>query len=198
MESVQGRALVASPYLSDPNFLRSVVYILQHDQEGGLGLLLNRPTDRSVANLLEELSDVRVENDSAIYWGGPVDGPLMLLQELRGEGTSGIFAASEQERILEICREGLTATGNFDEEHASESTRPVAGSYRVFDGYAGWGAGQLDSELTDGGWLVWDIEPQQIFSDTDDLWEQALKSIGRDVLSNGIDPSLLPEDPAFN
>ncbi len=194
MESVQGRALVASPYLSDPNFLRSVVYMLQHDEDGALGVVLNRPTDRSVASLLEAISDGKVTSDAVIHWGGPVDGPLMLLQELRGEGTSGIFAASEQERILEICREGLAGSAENDEH----STRPIAGSYRVFDGYAGWGAEQLQHELKDGGWLVWDIEPHQIFADTENLWEDAVKAIGRDILTAGIDPSLLPENPAFN
>ncbi|GAB5406391.1 MAG: YqgE/AlgH family protein [Aureliella sp.] len=195
MESVQGRALVASPYLSDPNFMRSVVYMLQDDDDGALGVVLNRPTDRSVASLLEAISDEKVTADSAIHWGGPIDGPLMLLQELRGEGTSGIFAASEQERILEICREGL---GSSDDEDDESSTRPIAGSYRVFDGYAGWGVEQLRHELKDGGWLIWDIEPQQIFADTENLWEDALKMIGRDILTAGIDPSLLPENPACN
>ncbi len=80
MESVQGLALVASPYLTDPNFLRSVVYLLRHDEEGAIGLILNRPTHTSIGELLEQLSGEPVENELPVYYGGPVDGPLMLLQ----------------------------------------------------------------------------------------------------------------------
>lgn len=185
MKSVQGSALVASPYLNDPNFMRSVVYVLQHDDQGALGLLLNRPMSRTVGELLGQLSGTEMPNSASVYWGGPVDGPVMLLQELRESTGTGVYAASDPERILRI---------------ASGETKNLAetGAYRLFDGYSGWGADQLEDELSSGGWLVWDISPEQIFSDPDELWELAVKAIGRDILSGGIDPSKMPEDPAFN
>ncbi|QDV23981.1 YqgE/AlgH family protein [Aureliella helgolandensis] len=186
MDSIQGRALVASPYLNDPNFLRSVVYVLQHDEEGAFGLVLNRPTQATIGELMEQLGETSVVNDANVYWGGPVDGPLMLLQEaVSPSGDHAIFAASDQAKILKIC------VGNEMEEVG-------AGRYRIFDGYAGWGAEQLNRELKSGDWLLWDVTPNHIFTEVDELWESAIKSIGRDVLAGGIDRSRIPEDPAFN
>lgn len=190
MESVQGLALVASPYLTDPNFLRSVVYLLRHDEEGAIGLILNRPTHTSIGELLEQLSGEPVENELPVYYGGPVDGPLMLLQECTQEDEPSIFIASDQARILDIC----------DPARSIPASHPkhCGGDYRVFDGYAGWAPDQLDDEVRGGGWLVWHIQPEQLFEDPEDLWQNAIKQIGRDILAGGIDPSKMPENPAFN
>ncbi len=89
--------------------------------------------------------------------------------------------ASDQERILEVCQ------NNCSQE-----------KYRIFDGYSGWGAGQLEGELQSGGWIVWEIKPEDIFSDCDQLWQTAIRQIGRDILCSSIDPSKIPDDPAFN
>ncbi len=184
MENVQGHALVASPYLTDPNFLRSVVYILRHDEEGAIGLVLNRPTQTDIGSLLEQLTETPLHNTSPVFYGGPVDGPLMMLFQCPSEGdTTAIHVASDQHKIVEIC-------GNVDGSGIEK--------YRVFDGYSGWGAQQLDNELKHGGWLVWDIQPEQVFADPDELWQFVIRQIGREILSGGIDPSRIPEDPAFN
>lgn len=183
MESVQGRALVASPYLTDPNFLRSVVYMLRHDDEGALGLILNRPMQACIGSLLGQLTDEPIDNDRPVYCGGPVDGPLVLLQAIRENDTCALCVASEQSRILQTCQQ--------------QDDAPTE-DYRLFDGYSGWGAAQLEDELRTGGWLLWDIEPQHVFSDPEQLWETAVQQIGRDILSGGIDPSRIPDDPAFN
>jgi putative transcriptional regulator len=187
MQSIQGRALVASPYLTDPNFLRSVVYILKHDEEGAIGLVLNRPMHVTIGSLLGQLLEKPFENDAPVFCGGPVDGPLMLLQEHVGSNPAlrTGYVASDQERITDICSQPV------DAEQAK-------GRYRVFDGYSGWGASQLDDELRCGGWLLWEIEPDQLFADPQELWKIAVKQIGRDILSGGIDPSKMPEDPAYN
>ena len=181
MESIQGLALVASPYLTDPNFLRSVVYILRHDEEGALGLVLNRPTNTTVGDLLEQLAECPVCNGDHVYCGGPVDGPLIMLQRIEFDGRALVSVASNQERILEACQE--SCLGN---------------SCRVFDGYSGWGAGQLEDELRSGGWIVWDLTPDDVFADPDQLWQTAIRQIGRDILCGGIDPSKIPEDHAYN
>lgn len=186
---IQGQALVASPYLTDPNFLRSVVYILRHDEEGAIGLLLNRPLGTTVGSLLEHLTEVPVHNDQPVYYGGPVDGPLMML-ERRHSSTCGtsMYVASDQDQILQVC----------SGENASACEEPGGELYRVFDGYSGWSAGQLDAELKSGGWLLWDIPAEQVLGDPETLWQQAIRQIGRDILAGGIDPSKMPEDPAFN
>lgn len=185
MDTIQGRALVASPYLTDPNFIRSVVYILRHDEEGSIGLILNRPMRTTVGELLGQLTEQAVVNGQPVYCGGPVDGPLMMLQACHRDQSDSqiVYVASDQERITSVCAEHDPASMN---------------GYRVFDGYAGWGAGQLENELQQGGWLVWDIQPTQIFADAEELWQTALREIGRDILAGGIDPSKIPVDPAFN
>ncbi len=185
MHTIQGLALVASPYLTDPNFLRSVVYILRHDEEGAIGLVLTRPTHTTVGKLLQQLCGEAIDNDLPVYYGGPVDGPLMLLQECTEEETPSIYIASDQQRILEICDPARPA------QHCG-------GQYRIFDGYSGWAPGQLDDELREGGWLVWNLLPEQLFADSEELWQNAIRQIGRDILAGGIDPSKMPEDPAYN
>ena len=187
MESIQGRALVASPYLTDANFLRSVVYILRHDEEGAVGLILNRPTQTSISDLLEQLTDLSILNSQPVFCGGPVDGPLMMLQTCNTESGQIVYVASDQERILDVC------VGK--ETMEMDCPQPA---YRVFDGYSGWGSMQLESELKAGGWLLWDIQPEQIFSDSDELWQTAVREIGRDILCGGIDPQRIPVDPAAN
>ncbi|MCR9293316.1 MAG: YqgE/AlgH family protein [bacterium] len=181
MESIQGLALVASPNLTDPNFMRSVVYIVKHDEDGALGLVLNRPTDMTVGCLLEQLADCKLCNNGRVYCGGPVDGPLVMLQQVQIDERPLLAVASDQERILEACQ-----------QECGER------QYRIFDGYSGWGAGQLEYELHRGGWLIWDIQPEDVFSDPEQIWQAAIRQIGRDILAGSIDPSRIPDDPAYN
>ena len=70
--------------------------------------------------------------------------------------------------------------------------------FRCFDGYSGWGKGQLESELKAGGWLVWDAPPETLFADPEPMWKQAVQQIGRNILAVQIDASRIPNDPAAN
>lgn len=180
-ENLQGLALVASPYLTDQNFLRSVVYMLNHDADGAMGLILNRPTNVSIQDLLDQLAEKHVDNDSPVYCGGPVDGMLTMLQSVEINERCLIACATDQDRILTVC----------------EENRPDH-KYRVFDGYAGWGPGQLEAELQGGGWITWDLNPEDVFSDPDEIWQMAIHRIGRDILAGGIDISKMQQDPACN
>lgn len=183
MQTIKGKALVASPHLMDGNFMRSVVYILRHDEEGAFGLILNRPTPVTVGQLLEELLEQNIPNPSPIFYGGPVDGPLMVLHDQSSESDSdedlSVHLATEQDRIIELC------------EHPQ-------GNYRVFDGYSGWSSGQLDSELKSGGWLIWDIDAESIFADPETIWKTAIRKIGLDIVAANIAPTRIPNDPALN
>lgn len=182
MASIQGKALVASPYLMDPNFMRTVVYIFRHDEEGAFGLILNRPMKLTVDALFAQL-DQPIENDAAVFCGGPVDGPLMVMHEqieyAELPSEEGVYLTTDQSQIVQICR-----------SHS--------GRYRVFDGYSGWSAGQLEGELDGGGWLVWDIDRDSMFSDEEEIWEQAVHKIGREIIATKIDPARIPDDPAYN
>ena len=188
MDSMKGKALVASPYLTEQNFLRSVVYILRHDSEGAFGLILNRPTDITVGDLLERYSGQAVENTEPIYNGGPVDGPLLVVHNSaeRSDAAASdfcedlcLFVATEQETLVDIWQRNDC-------------------KYRCFDGYSGWGEGQLEFELKAGGWLVWEPAPEVVFADPESMWKQAVQQIGRDILAVQIDASRMPVDPAAN
>jgi putative transcriptional regulator len=183
MNSIAGKALVASPHLMDGNFMRSVVYILRHDDEGAFGLILNRPTGMTVGEVLEQFLEHKVTSTASIYCGGPVDGPLMVLHDQPEESDFdeglGVYITTEQKRLVAMCERN-------------------SGRYRVFDGYSGWGPEQLDDELKSGGWLIWDIEPEAIFTEPEEIWRTAIRKIGLDILGANIAPSLIPDDPALN
>jgi putative transcriptional regulator len=188
MESIEGKALVASPYLTERNFLRSVVYILRHDENGAFGLILNRPTELTVGDLMERFTDEPYTDPEPIYNGGPVEGPLLAVHD-RAEGAEpddfetcaalGLYVATDQDVILDIWETGGCR-------------------YRSFDGYSGWSAGQLEHELKAGGWLVWDAPPDAVFADPETMWKQAVQQIGREILAVQIDTSRIPSDPHTN
>ncbi|MFO1062575.1 MAG: YqgE/AlgH family protein [Pirellulales bacterium] len=162
--SVEGRALVASPYLTDPNFRRSVVFIIKHDDDGAYGLILNRPSNVTVGDLVEEVIQLPSSLDEPIYYGGPVDGPVVFLhgrEDLNGtECIPGVYLSGDQKEFLEL-------------------SRTPGGPLRVFSSYSGWGPGQLENELDQGGWLIWNIEANDIFSDPNEVCnEQCKRSAG--------------------
>jgi len=180
---VEGQALVASPHLADRNFLRAVVYIVKHDEDGAYGLILNRPTDATVADLMRQVMDEEVENPAPIFHGGPVEGPIVVIHDAAIDGATcvepGICVSSEQDEVAAICRQNEKR-------------------YRVFNGYAGWAPQQLEDELKQGGWLVWRISKEDLFASPDEIWHSALRHIGREILLDSIVSGPIPEDPSVN
>lgn len=166
--SLTGRLLVAGPRLIDPNFWRTVVLICRHDEEGGLGLILNRPSELSVAEPLpgwvESLSPPEV-----VFVGGPVEPEMAvalarLLPEYGGRAESDTWTpVDERLGLLDVS----VAPG--EEVGAIEALR-------VFAGYAGWTDGQLDFEVSSGDWFVLDAEPADAFSaEPAELWRSVLR-----------------------
>ena len=186
MTRIEGKLLIASPHLNDPNFYRTVVLVLKHDPEEAFGLILNRPTEHRLTDVMAMVSKTLCVHDMPLYFGGPVEGPLMALHniseadaESESECRSGVAVSVQQERILKL----VSQTGI---------------RLRVFDGYSGWGPGQLEMELEQGGWLIAEANGDTIFCDHDDLWQRLVTEIGRDIITTGIKPGHLPNDPAVN
>lgn len=183
VNSLKGHFLVASPHLADPNFFRSVVLMIQHDEEGAFGVVLNRPTNNSVADVWELISQLPCDNRDAVHVGGPVAGPLIALHSnfphSEMEVTQGVYFASDKDSIIQIV------------------TKPQ-GSFRLFVGYSGWAAGQLDAELEAGGWLTEPATREDIFSDYSDLWNRVSRRIGLEILSPTIKHLWVPDDPSMN
>src|ERR1700745_498510 len=140
--SFAGSLLVAHPNMLDPNFRRTVLFISEHDpSEGALGVIINRPLDRQVADLVTDTPPAGLA-EVPVFLGGPV-GKNQLM-----------FAAFEWQK-----GEGLKLNHNVALEQASDAAREKLVTIYAFVGYAGWGAGQLERELNQKAWLLQKANP---------------------------------------
>jgi putative transcriptional regulator len=167
-----GRLLVASPGLGDPNFVRTVVLLVEHGPEGALGLVLNRPTEVEVGSVLPEWADSATD-PTVLFQGGPVglDGVLALGLLSTVEPTGG---GPVGWRPLD------SALGLVDLDEPS--VQPFLGGLRLFAGYAGWGADQLEAELAEGAWYVVDAWHADVLTARPErLWRSVLRRQGGDL-----------------
>ena len=150
-----GKVLVATPRLIDPNFFRTVILLLQHDQEGAVGIVLNRETTETVADHLPEWAE-RAAEPGLVHFGGPVEPEIAIgiSSSATGEST-GVPGLS----IVDL--------GTDPETDAS----PI----RVYSGYSGWGAGQLEEELAEGSWYVVQASPDDPFDPPIGQWARILR-----------------------
>lgn len=154
--TVAGRLLVATPILLDPNFYRTVVLMLQDDEDGTVGVVLNRPTDEEVGSHLPEWAE-RTKPPHRIHYGGPVEPEVAI--------------------GLSIAPDGMPA-GVPGLHLVDLSTSPATGkgpSVRIYSGYAGWGEGQLESEVATGSWYVVQASPDDPFDEPDGQWRRVLR-----------------------
>ena len=183
MESLAGKFLVAAPQLRDPNFAQTVVFLIQHRPEGAFGVIINRPSEKSVREVWEILDREECKSEDPVYMGGPVPGPLLALHTFRDQADQeivpGLFLSADESRFHEIL--GQTTE-----------------NCRIFSGNAGWGEGQLDGELEAGGWLTTPASAEDIFSDHETLWKRMTSRIGLGILVPDIDPEQVPRDPGMN
>ncbi len=182
MESLEGHLLIAAPELLDPNFVRSVVLMVQHNEHGALGLILNRATSKELRQLWADVGDEPCNSGGPVYLGGPVPGPIMAIHAIPDlaemEVLEGVFFAARKDHLDElVLRTDLP--------------------YRVFVGHAGWGPGQLEGELKLGGWLTAPATVENVFHDGDDLWARLVKR-GRKPLPEMLNIKRVPPDPSVN
>ncbi len=158
-----GRLLVASRDLVDPNFRETVVLLLRHGPEGALGLIVNRPTELPLADLLPGLEGIEGRGD-AVWEGGPVLRTAFLFLVRRA---GGVRPPPELERVL-----GETSFGTREEDLGQLLAVGVAEKdLRVYAGHAGWAPGQLEGEIFTGGWSVVPATEELVFSpDPGRLW----------------------------
>jgi putative transcriptional regulator len=179
--SLKSQLLIAAPTLLDPNFRRAVVLLLEHTDEGAVGVVLNRPSETSVSRAVPDLSLV-VADEEPVFIGGPVSpGSVIALAEYRDP------------LIVEAPICGSIAPVEFGtepDELAEQVTRA-----RAFAGYAGWGAGQLESEIEEEAWFTQPALPGDVFStEPKRLWAHALERMGAQyrLLAR------MPDDPRMN
>ena len=173
MESpAPGILLIADPFLKDPNFKRTVVFLCEHQDEGSFGFVLNKNYDYTLNELVSGLDDLRLP----VYLGGPVQmDTIHFLHQYPAQipgGTEvakGIFWGGDFETALQLIRNGEADSSKI----------------RFFIGYSGWGEGQLDEEMTRPGWFAADGRQEILFeTPTAERWEATFRA-------EGIDPKLL-------
>ena len=182
MESLRGKLLIAGPTLLDPNFHRTVVLISEHTEEGAMGLVLNRPSTSTVGEAVPDLEWL-TEPDAPLMVGGPVapTGVIVL-----AEWNDPAHAAVLVEPDL-----GFVPGDLGDTEAVATAVRRA----RVFAGHAGWGPGQLESELEEEAWIVEPPRREEVFADdAEGLWSAVLKRKGRRFALL----STMPLDPSLN
>ncbi len=175
--------LVSMPHLADPNFSRAVVLMIEHDDEGSFGLIVNQPTDMPVASLLEEIDlEWKGSADDMAWTGGPVMPTSGWMLHAPTDGAKPA-ALGVQEGLAEgVTIEVLpgVALSSSPEALAALAEKPPARS-KFLLGYAGWGPGQLAEEVARGSWLHADADAALIFeAPAEEMWARALKSIGVD------------------
>lgn len=197
MKRIAGRLLLASPYLSDPNFYRSVIYMVRHDAEGAFGLLLNRPGQVTLDELFSDRLGRPPKRSDPIYFGGPVDGPLIALHTLSGLGDPCGPLSSEESLDGNADAGSSPVWITADDDQLTVLADRTDVQVRFVVRYSGWGPGQLDRELGQGGWLVGPPDWPAIFGPSDSLWENMVKRVGREILG-GILNVPVADDPQWN
>lgn len=178
---VQGTLLIADPFLKDPNFMRTVIFICEHQAEGSFGFVLNRAYEHKLDELIVGAEGMNIP----VFSGGPVQMdtihflhqyPLLIPGGL--EVASGVYWGGNFEKALELLRSGEIDLNNI----------------RFYLGYSGWSEGQLEEELKEKSWLLTEATNNIIFHQpADEIWKEALRLMGGDytmMINFPIDPRL--------
>ena len=180
MQSLKGHLLIAGPSLVDPNFRRTVILVGEHSEEGALGVILNRTAEVAIVDAVPELAAL-VEGLDQVHVGGPVQpSAIVVLAD---------FVEPDLAGSIVLGSVGFLPA-EVDPEELGELRRA-----RVFVGYAGWGPGQLESELEEDSWIVEPALADDVFTaEPDDLWSAVLRRKGGPfgVLAQ------MPLDPSLN
>lgn len=169
--SLGGRLLVATPQLGDPNFERTVVLLLEHGEVGAVGVVLNRPMHVGVGEILAPWEPLALATPPGVLFGG---GPVSL--------DSVIGIARPPAGVVPEWRPVCGDVGVLDLALAPDDQPTSVARVRLFCGYAGWGAEQLEGEIDDDAWFVVDATPDDVFSEEpDQLWHDVLKRQGGDM-----------------
>jgi putative transcriptional regulator len=187
--SLSGRLLAATPHLGDPNFRRTVVLIVEDDKaEGTLGVVLNRPTEIPLDQVLEAWTEL-ASGPQVVFRGGPIS-PNSALALALAHGSDEPVGWRSLDGSPMMSRMGLVDLGAPPELLAGGIT-----SMRVFAGYAGWGAGQLQDEIDEGAWYVLPGEPADAFApEPEQLWQKVLRRQGGELAL----VATFPDDPTCN
>jgi putative transcriptional regulator len=181
-ELKKGSIIISDPFLRDPNFDRSVILICDHDEKGTFGLVLNRPAELNLENVIDDFKGISKE----LLVGGPVQ-----------QNTLHYIHKFEDyyEGALEVVN-GIYWGGNFEviKEKINNNELDLD-KIKFFMGYSGWDFGQLQEEINEKSWFVADLGDNSIFeADSSNLWKRVMEIMGGELrwLANS------PQDPRMN
>lgn len=177
-----GAMLISEPFLPDDNFKRTVIMLCEHNEEGSIGFILNKPLGMMINEAVEDFPEFKVP----LYLGGPVEHNTLHYLHRLGDKIDG------SQPLLD----GLWWGGNFETIKAEiESGNVQPGDVRFFLGYSGWGQGQLENELKEKSWVVADGKASYIFdTEPDELWKVVLRDMGGQYQLM----STFPDSPLLN
>ena len=181
IEPATGILLIADPFLKDPNFLRTVVLLCEHKQEGSFGFVLNKQIEQTLDELISDLEGYRLP----VYYGGPVQMDTIH------------FLHQYPDLIPESVKvsDDIFWGGNFETVTALLKSKSIdLNKIKFFVGYSGWGDGQLNGELTERSWLTVKANRELVFNTSfDEIWKSGLKTLGGEyerMINYPIDPQL--------
>ncbi len=184
MQSLKGQLLIATPRLTTPLFARSVILMLDHGDQGAMGVILNQPTNTMVTALAGKIFEDDFAWDKLIHLGGPVPGSLIVLHgqgELGGdEVIPGVFSSIEGASVQEVIQD-----------------RPEPSL--VIANYSGWGPGQLEGEFNWDSWVTLPATADYVFWNGEkELWKTVVSQVNARKLSEFLKLKSVPEDPRLN
>ena len=181
IDPAPGILLIADPFLKDPNFLRTVVFLCEHREEGSFGFVLNRQYENTLDELIPELEEYKLP----VFYGGPVQQDTIHFlhqypEEVPGgiEVLKGVYCGGDFDKLVEMIKRG------------SADTQKI----RFYIGYSGWSNGQLTDEMKEKSWLTVKATRKLIFHHNyEEIWKESLKLLGGDyemMINFPIDPQL--------
>lgn len=177
-----GTMLIASPALADSPYRRCVVLVLQNNDDGTFGVVLNRPANEDIKSAWQGMTGTSEDNRNIVQ-GGPIGGPVFAIHqkpaiaELAVPG--GVFVTSQSDKFQQL----------IDQDDAQ---------YRIVFGIAGWKQGQLQNEIESGLWFEHHADLSRIFDNPEFMWERSLRQYGRKMLADTIGLNSIPIDPLLN
>jgi putative transcriptional regulator len=184
MQSLKGHLLIATPQLNTPMFSRSVILMLDHNEEGAMGVILNQPINTLITDLAGRIFEEDFEWSKPLHLGGPVPGSLMVLHTLDGLGDHeiipGVFVTLDASSVQQIIRQ-----------------RPEPSV--VIANYSGWGPGQLEGEFNWDSWITLPATVDHVFWEGEkDLWKVVVSEVNSKKLSEFLGLKTVPTDPRLN
>ncbi len=182
LQPAPGRLLISEPSLQDVFFKKSVVLLAEHNEEGSFGLIINKPVNVRLPEVVKDLQDFNVR----LFLGGPVKTDSLFFIHTLGEMVKGslkilpgIYWGGDLDQVRDLMKSGQLSENNI----------------RFFIGYAGWASEQLDEEMKINSWVVAETNENQIITeDPEHLWQKLMKAMGQDyeIWAN------FPSDPSLN